>query len=147
MQLKSEIEIDAPPEPVWQVILDFARYPDWNPFIQRIDGEPSVGARLDLLLTAPDGSERRVRGTIVRLTPAAELRWRDKLWFKGLCDGERSIQLTPSEDGKTRAICASELSGWLVQYMGRSLTQTARGLVGMNQALKRRVESRRARAG
>jgi hypothetical protein len=142
MQLRSEIEIEAPPERVWRVVLDFARYPDWNPFIQRIEGQLAVGARLDLLVTPPDGSERRVRARLSRVETAAELRWQDKLWVKGLFDGEHFIQLSPLAAERTRVISASEFRGWLVQYMGRSLTQTARGLVGMNQALKRRVEAR-----
>jgi hypothetical protein len=143
MQLRSEIEVDAVPERIWRVILDFARYPDWNPFIQRIDGQPAVGARLEMLLTPPDGRERRLRATVVQVDTASELVWKHKLWFQGLFDGEHSIQLTELEVGTTRVVNKGEFRGRLVQYMGRSLTQTARGLVGMNQALKRRVESGR----
>ena len=36
----SEIDIQAPAERVWQVLTDFASYPEWNPFIRRINGEP-----------------------------------------------------------------------------------------------------------
>jgi len=42
----SEIEIQATADRVWQVLTDFARYPEWNPFIRRISGEPKEGTRL-----------------------------------------------------------------------------------------------------
>ena len=42
-ELHSEIVIDASPERVWDVLTDFASYPQWNPFIRRISGELEVG--------------------------------------------------------------------------------------------------------
>ena len=51
--LSSEIEIDASPDRVWSVLTDFAAYPDWNPFIRRLDGR----SRSDP--GSPPGSSRR----------------------------------------------------------------------------------------
>jgi len=45
-ELRTEIEIDAPPERVWDVLTDFGAYPEWNEFITSIKGEPTVGSRL-----------------------------------------------------------------------------------------------------
>lgn len=44
-QLASTIDIDASPQRVWQVLTDFAAYPDWNPFIVRAEGRPEEGVR------------------------------------------------------------------------------------------------------
>ena len=52
-ELRSEIEIDAPPERVWAVVTDFAAYPEWNPFIRRISGELREGARLEVRIAPP----------------------------------------------------------------------------------------------
>ena len=41
-------EIDASPEDVWQVLTDFDAYPEWNPFIRSIQGNPEVGSRLSI---------------------------------------------------------------------------------------------------
>jgi Polyketide cyclase / dehydrase and lipid transport len=37
-QLESEVEVQASPERVWEVLTDFAAYPDWNPFIVQAGG-------------------------------------------------------------------------------------------------------------
>jgi uncharacterized protein YndB with AHSA1/START domain len=30
-ELGTEVEIAAPPERIWEILTDFAAYPDWNP--------------------------------------------------------------------------------------------------------------------
>jgi len=36
LELRTDIEIDAPVERVWEVLTDFDRFPDWNPFIRKV---------------------------------------------------------------------------------------------------------------
>jgi len=38
-ELRSEIEIETSAERVWQLLTDFARFPQWNPFISRASGD------------------------------------------------------------------------------------------------------------
>ena len=45
-ELCTEIEIQASSEQVWQILADFARFPQWNPFIRRAKGQAKAGARL-----------------------------------------------------------------------------------------------------
>ena len=46
------VEIDAPQQFVWDVLVDFARYPEWNPYTVRVDTRLEVGA--DIVLHLPD---------------------------------------------------------------------------------------------
>lgn len=46
------VEIDAPQDFVWSVLVDYARYPEWNPYTVRVDTELVVGA--DVILHLPD---------------------------------------------------------------------------------------------
>jgi hypothetical protein len=44
-ELRAEVEIEADPDSVWAVSMDFEAYPDWNPFIHSIEGSQQVGAK------------------------------------------------------------------------------------------------------
>lgn len=46
------VEIDAPQEFVWSVVVDFARYGEWNPYTFRVDAELELGS--DVVLHLPD---------------------------------------------------------------------------------------------
>ena len=54
-----EIEINAPPSRVWQVLTDFEKYSVWNPFIKKISGKPTRGEKLEVHMPDPRG------GTII----------------------------------------------------------------------------------
>src|SRR4030095_641143 len=47
-RIATAIDIDAPADAIWRVLVDFPAYPEWNPFILRITGEAKVGARLEI---------------------------------------------------------------------------------------------------
>lgn len=46
------VDIEAPQAFVWDVLVDFGRYPEWNPYTVRVDTRLSVGA--DVVLHLPD---------------------------------------------------------------------------------------------
>ena len=142
MQLQTEIEIDAPTERVWAALVELDSYEEWNPFIRRVSGALSPEQQLDITLTAGDGSEWTIRATLVAIDAPRELVWRSKKWFRGLFDVEHSFRLLELGAARTRFVNGEQVTGLLVQYRGNHLTQVARGLVAMNQALKRRVEAR-----
>ncbi len=48
------VEIDAPQQLVWDVLVDYARYPEWNPYTVRVDTALELGADVVLHLPHPD---------------------------------------------------------------------------------------------
>jgi hypothetical protein len=48
------VEIDAPAEHVWSVIVDFPSYQAWNPYTFRVDTVLELGAEVLLHLPSPD---------------------------------------------------------------------------------------------
>ena len=53
-ELSTEIEFEGTREEVWEVLTDLSAYPAWNPFLQEIEGELRVGARLRVRLQPVD---------------------------------------------------------------------------------------------
>ena len=70
----SEIQINAPPRRVWQALTDFDAYPEWNPFIRSIQGDPEVGSRLSARIEPPGARGMTLRPTVRALEPGRELR-------------------------------------------------------------------------
>jgi hypothetical protein len=141
MQLRTEIEIDATPKAVWEVLTDRSRYHEWNPFITEFTGELREGATLAVLIAPPDSSEMRFRPRVLRYREDHELRWCGTLGFAWLFQGEHFFEVHESASGGTRFVHGEDFSGFLLKFLAGKLTNTARGFVLMNQALKRRVES------
>ena len=141
VDLRTEIEIDAPAAAVWAVLVDTARYHEWNPFITSLEGDLAVGQELSIVVSPPDGSDMRFRPHVLKVEPEAELRWRGALFWPALFSGEHFFVLRELPNGRTRFQHGEDFRGFLLRFLGAQLKRTAHGFVLMNQALKRRVES------
>jgi hypothetical protein len=123
------------------VLVDFPRYSEWNPFLVSVSGKLDLGAPLTLIESEPESN--RERSQIVRVKrcePERELRWLGHSVMKGLLDGEHFLLLEPTARGHTRLIHGENTTGILLKFALARVTLKTRGLVYMNQALKRRVE-------
>jgi hypothetical protein len=139
-QLHTEIEIDAPAEHVWELLTDFASYPQWNPFIRSISGRPAE--RLQARLEPPGGRAMTFKPKVLKAEPNRELRWLGHLLVPGVFDGEHSFTIEPLEENRVRFLQREAFKGLLVPLFARSLeTNTQRGFEDMNHALKERAET------
>ena len=140
-QLRSEIDIHATPERVWQVLTDLPAYPRWNPFITSAEGEVRQGGRLTLRMQPAGGRAMTFRPTVLEATQGRRLRWLGHLLVSGLFDGEHSFTIQPLGEGRARLVQQEDFRGLLVPLLARSLDRrTLPGFERMNQALKRRAE-------
>jgi hypothetical protein len=141
-ELHSEIEIAASAERVWDILTDFASYPEWNPFIRHISGELKVGERLEVRLEPPDSRGITLRPTVLRAEPNRVMGWVGHLLVPGLFDGEHSLATEPLEENRVRFVQHEAFKGVLVSLLARSLdNNTLRGFEEMNEALKERAEA------
>ena len=140
-ELRSEIEIQASAERVWQLLTDFPSFPQWNPFIRKATGNIRVGERLEVNIQPSGASGMTFRPTVLKAEPNRELRWLGHLLISGLFDGEHSFTIEPLGEGRVRFTQREVFTGLLVPLLARGLdTDTRRGFEEMNQALKARAE-------
>jgi hypothetical protein len=91
--IKTEIDIQAPAETVWEMLSDVDAFPSWNPFITRLEGELRVGGRLAVTIAPPGGRPMTFRPTVKTLVPGRELAWLGSLLIPGLFDGRHRFTI------------------------------------------------------
>ena len=135
IQITTTTHIPAPPQKVWAVLTDFAAYPAWNPFITQASGDWAVGNTV-----AITAGGMAFKPKVLAFDPRHELRWKGKLIFNGIFDGEHYFLLTDKGDGTTKLEHGERFSGLLVPAFRRKLEgETKTGFVGMNEALVERL--------
>jgi hypothetical protein len=141
--LHSEIEIDAPAERVWHLLTDFASYPQWNPFIHSIRGQPIRGEGLEVRIEPPGGRGMTFKPKVLNAEDNRELRWLGHLLVPGLFDGEHSFTIESLAKNRVRFVQREAFKGLLVPllFAGSLETNTQRGFEQMNRALKERAEA------
>ena len=139
-ELRTNVKINASPEKVWSVLMDFDRHANWNPFIKSISGDKREGGTLAITVQAPGKDPMDFDPTVLVFKENKELRWKGKFLFEGLFDGEHFFILTGNQDGTTTLEHGENFSGFLVQFFGGDLDKTEKGFHLMNQALKAECE-------
>jgi hypothetical protein len=144
-EINTEIEINASAEKVWQLLTDFAAYPQWNPFIRSVNGKPESNAKLQIFVQPSGSRGMKFSPTILKAEPQKELRWLGSLFVRGLFEGEHIFNIEPVAEEKVKFVQREQFSGLLVPLFWRSLdTDTRRGFNEMNVALKERAENAKA---
>lgn len=135
------VEINAPIETVWQVLLDFNRYPEWNPFTWRVETDLQVGSPVKLYVHLPGRGKRLQTEFIREVTPPERLSWGMTMGADFLLRALRQQHLYPLPDGRCCYQSTDAFSGLLTPLVkalfGRSICD---GFNAMAYALKQRAE-------
>jgi hypothetical protein len=148
---RATIEIDAPLEVVWAIMLDTASYGEWNPFLYRADcpSPPKRGDPIKLHVRWPNGRTTRSPERITAVDGPAvvdgETRALLAYVYEGvaarlrLVRGVRYQRLTQRPGAPTTYDTVEEFSGPLVRLAGPA--RVADGFRRHAAALKVRAES------
>jgi hypothetical protein len=140
-ELVSSIEIEAPAAMVWEILIDFAAFPTWNPFIVEAQGRVQVGERVSLRMQPVIGSAMTLHPRVVELVEGRRLRWLGRLGLPGLFDADHLFIVEPSAVAESRFIQRERFTGALVPFVRRSLDRgTLPAFQAMNAAIKDRAE-------
>ena len=139
--LHAAIDVDAPAARVWQVVRDFERYPEWNPFIVRAAGELRVGKRLDVTIVAPGMKLVSFRPRVLDVEPGHLVRWKGEFKLPGLFDGRHALTVDPLDGRRSRFTTHEDVTGILLPFAGRVMAASQQGFELMARAVKERAEA------
>lgn len=135
--IETTIRIKATAEKIWNILTDFQKYPEWNPFVFSMEGEAKEGTTLKANIQG-----MKFKPLVLAAKKNREFRWKGSLFVKGLFDGEHYFMLNENGDGTTTLIHGEFFSGLLVDMFAKTLdTKTKSGFEKLNDALKQRAES------
>lgn len=140
LKIKTEIEIDAAAQKVWQVLTDFAHWDRWNSAIPRVQGEAKVGGKLKIVIKT---AGRTMKGAPIVLvsSPNQELRWRGGLPIPGLFSGEHYFKIETLGPDQVRFIHGEDFSGLLIPILYKSPEALEQAYLRISQNLKKLLET------
>jgi len=143
-ELKTEIDIEAPRERVWEILTDLGSYSKWNPMIRKAKGKIRVGARLKVRFE-PEGSKGHTfRPKLTVVEPDRELRWLGWPRFPKVFDMDHYWLLEPRGAGRTHLEHGSMMYGLVVPFLpSKVVNSTREPFEAMNRAMKERAEGAR----
>jgi uncharacterized protein YndB with AHSA1/START domain len=137
------VEIEAPQDFVWSVLVDYPRYPEWNPYTVRVETTFELGAEIVLYLPDPKKPEETFANReFLRVIDAPHhlrydtadafdglFAYRDQ-WVEDLGDGRSSYRTTD--------VFSGELAPLVFQMQQQWVTD---GFNAVARALKVRAET------
>jgi demethylmenaquinone methyltransferase / 2-methoxy-6-polyprenyl-1,4-benzoquinol methylase len=140
--LAAKIDVEAPPDRVWEVLTDFPSYPQWNPFMFSVEGRAEAGAHLRIGMQRRGGMVLRFGGRVVVADPPRELAWTGeglRGHWPGLLRGDRRVVIEPLAGGRSRLQMHTTFTGVLSPLMAW-LERYREAFGEMEAALKARAE-------
>jgi hypothetical protein len=139
---RAEAEIDAPPELIWDVLIDLERYPAWNPYTIAMRSTLQVGdpmimsVKMSPLLTIEQTEHIRL------IEPGHKICWGIETETPELNSGERCQWLEALPDGRTRYVTEDLIEGSLNPTVTLLFGDAVRdGFLAVAAALKQYVEA------
>lgn len=137
--VRVELVIPAPRRAVWDVLVDFARYPEWNPFTVGVETTGRIGdpVRLDVLL---GGRRMKMRERMRVNEPMHRIGWGLYILGGWVLDCTRVQELEDAGDGQTHYVCHESFRGFSVPlFFSRYRGAMQDGFEAAARALKERV--------
>lgn len=136
----TRIVIESNVEKVWQELMDFDSYSQWNPFIKSISGKPTESERLKVEVLPVDAKKSMVFTPIVQKVENHKyFSWKGDLLVPGIFSGTHTFEIEENRNNVV-FIHKEEFSGLLIPFMKSMLKATESGFEKMNKALKDRIE-------
>lgn len=135
------VEIEAPAERVWDILVDFERYGEWNPFTTRVEASLEIGSPVMLhVLLGP--LQRKQPERIETVEPPHLLAWGVTMGARFLLVARREQRLEALNSNRCRYVTTDETRGLLTPLVALLFGHLIRrGFNDLAAALKSRAET------
>ena len=141
-EIKTEIEISAPPSEVWNIITDINKWQEWSPIINASQGDSSVGSELSItMMGKEEGKDGPKYNPIIKeLNEPNYFRWRAHMLAGFIFTNDKIFELKETKSG-TFLTHTEKFKGLLAPiFCGQMEKGIPPMLNSMNKALKELAE-------
>lgn len=140
--IEQDLRVDAPPERVWEVITDLARYPEWNPFVVACESTLEVGDPIAMRVRLFARWAQSQREWILEHERGRRLCYGLPRSRIGALVSRRSHEVFAGSQSRARYVSRFELGGWLAPLVALLLGRRLRaGFAAMSAAIAARAEA------
>ena len=136
--IDTSIDIDCHAEAIWDTLVDFDRFHEWNPMLRNVHTDLNPGAMVTFDVLQDEAKPLKLKAKIVNLARPTSLAWRGGV--SGIITGEHYFRLEPLPEGRCRFHHGETFKGLLLPLLRGRLKQAPRLYRAMNAALKSRLE-------
>jgi hypothetical protein len=137
-EIKTEIEISAPPSKVWKIITDIDNWQEWSPTINASKGEASIGSKLSItMMSEKEGKDGpKYNPIITKLDEPKYFHWRAHMLTGFIFTNDKIFKLEEISSG-TKLIHIETFKGLITPlFRGQMEKGVPPMLNRMNKALK-----------
>lgn len=140
--IRTHIEIDAPTERIWEILVDLDRYHEWNPFITNAKGRIAPGATFHVRPRTDGGKPLDFVPQVTKYREYREFTWTGEFYFRWVALGDHTFRLTELGGGRIRLDHDEKIYGFAAPLLYVfAKKQIRNGFEAMNAALKARAEA------
>lgn len=134
----TEIIINAPKQLVWDRLVDFEAYKDWNPFVLEASAELQVGSKIRFLEDLQEFGQHWITTKFLLIQEPEEFLWQGNVIADFLFKVRHGFKLESINEKQTRFIHGHRHTGLLLLYLARRgvFQRSREGYIRYNKALK-----------
>lgn len=133
----TRIDIHAPAEKIWRLLIDLPRWPQWNSTVERTVGNIERGAKVTVFVKQSPGRAFPLR--VTQLDAPHRMVWAGGMPF-GLFTGTRVYELAAPVAGTAVFSMREDYTGPLAGLISKSIPDLQPAFEEFAQCLKREAE-------
>jgi hypothetical protein len=143
-EVRHDVIINSPTQNVWETIIDFNNYKNWNSQLFYLGGTIALNEVIHLKLSVEGATPYEFKPTISYWQEGKSFAWIARTGLPRVFDGEHFFEVTLNSDGTTTVVNREEYRGVLSLLMQQlpAMKLAPKGFEKMNAELKNVIEKR-----